>query len=98
MNTMPRDTTPVTVTQKVLGGIEAVRVSGLTNMLDWPTVAHVAELMEEDETARWIRENPSAYAEGVFRGFEVSDFWSAELADFEDCKCGCGGQRRCEDA
>ena len=59
----------VEVPQKVLEGIMAVRDSGLTNMLDRPVVARLAERMGFDEAAQWVRSEPRTYAEGVFRGF-----------------------------
>lgn len=34
---------PIEVGAEVFEGIEAVRRSGLTNMLDWPAVAEIAE-------------------------------------------------------
>jgi len=61
----------VQVPQAVYDGLEAVRRSGLTNMLDRHAVAHLAELMGHEEAARWLRENRDLYAKGVFRGFEV---------------------------
>lgn len=64
---------PVRVTKEIFEGIEAVRRSGLTNMLDRPVVADLAESMGFDESARWVRENRSLYARAVFRGFEVED-------------------------
>ena len=53
----------------VLSGIEAVRRSGATNMLDWPAVADVAKRLGFPNAARWVRENPPTYARGVFQGF-----------------------------
>ena len=53
----------------VLAGIEAVRATADTDMLDWPTVAEIAERLGFVETARWVRANPRAYARGVFKGF-----------------------------
>lgn len=52
-------------------GIDAVRLSGLTNMLDRPVVARLAEELGYPDTARWIEDHPKEYAEGVFRGFIV---------------------------
>jgi len=65
------DHDPVAVPQAVFAGLEAVRRSGLTNMLDRHQVAHLAELMGHEETARWLRANRDLYARGVFQGFEV---------------------------
>jgi hypothetical protein len=57
---------------KMLSGVElAVRLSGQTNMLDRPVVAHLAGELGWPDAARWIEEHPKEYAEGVFRGFVV---------------------------
>jgi len=55
------------VSSEVFEGIEAVRLSGLTNMLDRPRVAEIADEMGYAESARWVRE----HARGIFQGFEV---------------------------
>lgn len=52
-------------------GIDAVRLSGLTNMLDRPEVVRIAGELGFPEAARWIETHPKEYAEGVFRGFVV---------------------------
>jgi hypothetical protein len=52
-------------------GIDAVRLSGQTNMLDRPVVARLAGKLGWSDAARWIAEHPKEYAEGVFRGFVV---------------------------
>lgn len=54
-------------------GLEAVRQSGLTNMLDRPRVIEIAELWGYDETAEWLRENRQAYSEGIFVGFAIDE-------------------------
>ena len=51
--------------------IDAVRLSGQTNMLDRPVVARLAGELGYPDAARWIEEHPKEYAEGVFRGFVV---------------------------
>jgi hypothetical protein len=61
----------VSVTHEVFAGIEAVRRSGLTNMLDRPRVAEIAEEMGFQESACWIRANRDLYAQAIFHGFEV---------------------------
>jgi hypothetical protein len=65
----PRERVPVS--SVVFEGIEAVRLSGRTNMLDRPCVADLAEAMGFEASARWVRENRELYARGVFNGFEV---------------------------
>lgn len=64
---------PVPVPRDVLEGIETVRVSGVTNMLDYTRVAEVAQEMGFDETAAWVTANRELYARGVFRGFMASE-------------------------
>ena len=59
------------VSSEVFEGIEAVRLSGLTNMLDRPRVAEIAEAMGFEASARWVRENRDLYARAIFQGFEV---------------------------
>ena len=61
----------IPVSEAVWQGLEAVRLSGLTNMLDRPVVATLAEEMGFFETARWIREHRREFAHGIFQGFRV---------------------------
>ena len=61
----------IPVTREVFEGLEAVRRSGLTNMLDRHVVARLAEEMGYEESARWVRENGGLYSRAVFQGFEV---------------------------
>jgi hypothetical protein len=61
--------TPVPVPRDVRDGLEAVRRSGLTNMLDRPAVARIAAGMGYDACARWVEGNRALYARGVFCGF-----------------------------
>ena len=61
----------IMVTRGVLDGLEAVRTSGLTNMLDRPVVVELARQMGFNETARWIENHRKEFAEGIFRGFEA---------------------------
>lgn len=61
----------VRVPKAVLDGLEAVRQSGLTNMLDRPVVARLAMEFGFDEAALWIEEHRDLYAQGLFRGFEA---------------------------
>ncbi len=62
---------PVPVTPEIHVDLEAVRRSGLTNMLDRSRVAGIAEEMGYDETAHWVGANRDLYAKGIFSGFEV---------------------------
>jgi hypothetical protein len=60
---------PVPVPERAWCGIDAVRMAGLTNMLDRPLVARLSGELGFPEATRWIEEHPKEYAEGVFRGF-----------------------------
>jgi len=68
----PTSPTPVTVPRNVYAGILAIRESGLTNMLDRPTVTRLARKMGFKDAAAWLADptNRRAYAEGIFRGFK----------------------------
>ena len=59
----------IPVPRKVLDGLEAVRASGLINMLDRPGVARLARLMDFPEAAEWAETHHAEYAHGIFRGF-----------------------------
>ena len=61
----------VTVSAAVWQVLEAVKDSGLTNMLDRPAVIKIAEFLGFVETARWIEAHHGHYSAGVFRGFVV---------------------------
>jgi hypothetical protein len=64
--------TAVPVPREVFDGIEAVRRSGLTNMLDRPRVAELLTEMGFDEAAAWVEAHRDLYARAVFHGFEVT--------------------------
>ena len=64
---------PVTVPREVFEGIEAVRRSGATNMLDRPVVADLAEAMGFHWSAEWVRENRDLYGRAIFHGFEIQE-------------------------
>ena len=64
---------PVVVTADVLEGLEAVRLSGRTNMLDAPRVIELALQMGHIEAARWVYDSRKDYARGVFAGFIVDE-------------------------
>ena len=65
--------TRVPIPGAVLRGIEAVRKSGRTNMLDRPAVAAIALELGHVDAAFWLtdRANHKTYAEGIFRGFRA---------------------------
>ncbi len=64
--------TQILIPSIVFKGLEAVRLSGLTNMLDRPMVALLAGRLGYPDAARWIKEYPKLFAEGLFRGFCVN--------------------------
>lgn len=59
----------IEVPAEVLTGLEAVRLSGKTNMLDAPKVIELSLEMGHVEAAFWVYENRSLYAQGIFQGF-----------------------------
>ena len=63
----------VKVPKAVLDGLEAVRQSGLTNMLDRPVVAELAREFGFEEAARWINAHRREFAEGIFHGFDAEE-------------------------
>jgi len=72
---------PVPIPAAVFDGLEAVRRSGLTNMLDRPRVIEIAELWGYDQTAAWLRVNRTLYAQGIFQGFQVVEGGGTSCAD-----------------
>jgi adenine deaminase len=65
--------TPVSIPAAVYEGLEAVRQSGYTNMLDRPRVIELAEMMGYDETAEWVRDHLSEYARLLFNGMVICE-------------------------
>ena len=63
----------VRVPSAVHEGLEAVRLSGLTNLLDRPAVARIAAALGYEACARWIQEHRDLYARGIFRGFKADN-------------------------
>jgi len=63
----------VRVSEDVMRGLDAVRESGLTNMLARDTVARLAREWGFEATARWIETHHKQYAEGLFAGFAVKE-------------------------
>ena len=60
------------VPAEVLTGLEAVRLSGKTNMLDAPRVIELAFEMGHAEAAFWVYENRAKYSEAIFVGFAAA--------------------------
>lgn len=63
--------TRVRIPIDALEGLEVVRLSGKTNMLDAPRVIELALEMGYDATAFWVYENKRLYSQGIFLGFEA---------------------------
>jgi post-segregation antitoxin (ccd killing protein) len=63
----------VRVPREVLEGIEAVRETGRTNMMDRMAVQFIANELEFFQTVVWLEDNRRAYAQGLFNGFEPVD-------------------------
>ena len=63
----------VKVPKAVLDGLEAVRQSGIVNMLDRPVVAQLASEFGFDEAARWVEDHRAQYAEAIFHGFTATE-------------------------
>ena len=66
------DKGPVPIPEDVLTVIEAVRLGGKTNMLDYPVVIRLAREAGHHAAADWITAHVSLYSAGLFRGF-ISD-------------------------
>jgi hypothetical protein len=60
---------PIRVPIAVLDGLETVRESEETDMLNHRAVQAVADRLGYPETALWIKDHPREYEEGIFRGF-----------------------------
>ncbi len=65
--------TKVPIPADVLEGLDAVRLSGKTNMLDVPMVTKLALDMGHPQTALWVREHQAVYVVGFFQGFVATD-------------------------
>lgn len=66
------ESTKIRVPDEVLSGLEAVRLSGKTNMLDVPKVIELAFEMGHVDAAFWVYENRGIYSLGIFRGFAAA--------------------------
>lgn len=64
-------TNPVKVPEAIWQGIEAVRLSGKTNMLNVPMLQKLAFEMEYFETVVWLEDHLNLYKRGIFAGFVV---------------------------
>ena len=77
----------VEITKEVFEGLEFIRQSGVTNMLDRPTVLQLAREWEFDATAEWIESvDRRTYGELIFKGPIVID--DETSGDYEDQGAG----------
>ena len=60
---------PVAIPENVYRVIDAIRRSGVSNMLDRPMVIKIARQPGFDDEAQWIEKHPSEYSLGIFVGF-----------------------------
>jgi Domain of unknown function (DUF5049) len=54
------------VSPKVLEGLEAMRESGQTNMMDYLTVQITVSRMGYSETVQWLKEHKREYIEDIY--------------------------------
>lgn len=74
MEQSPESSKKVKVTKAVMDGIEAIRTSGATNMLDRPTVQLLAWEWGFEATAEWLELIDSrTYGRLIFQGPDVID-------------------------
>lgn len=75
MEKMPQpEQNGVEISKEVFDGLEFIRQSGMTNMLDRPTVLQLAREWEFDATADWIENaDRKTYAELIFKGPIIID-------------------------
>lgn len=71
MSTRPQQ--PIRVPREVLDGIDAVRETGRTNMLDRMAVQYIANELGYFATVIWLEDHRDDYARGLFHGFEPVD-------------------------
>lgn len=67
---------PVLVPRRIMDALQAVRESGLTNMIDLPAVGWVGDQLGYPELGEWIAAHKRDYSRGIFRGFDVD--WDAQ--------------------
>ena len=72
MEHMPEPDNRVQVTRAVFEGLETIRQSGATNMLDRPVVVHLAREWGFNETADWIEHvDTETYGRLILQGHEI---------------------------
>lgn len=92
---MKHDRVPVPVA--VLKGIDAVRLSGKSNMFDVPVVIGLASQMGYFDTAKWISERRGLYVKGVLCGFSSAIDPADPSSDVAGGEREGGGNGQCAD-
>ncbi len=59
------------ISQEAFDGLESIRSSGKTNMLDYPEVLRLSRLYGFEETSNWLTDHKGRYSKGIFFGFEI---------------------------
>jgi hypothetical protein len=67
------DQEPVRIPKKVLEELESVRRYTRTNVLDIPTIRHVAMETEKPALVLWIDKHEQEYGQGLLHGFRAED-------------------------
>jgi hypothetical protein len=66
-------TEKVKAPRAVIDGIETVRQTGRTNMMDRRMVQVIANELELWELVIWLEDHPKDYGRGLFQGFQVDE-------------------------
>ena len=67
------DQEPVRIPKKVLEELESVRRYTRANVLDIPTIRHVAMETAKPALVLWIDEHEQEYGQGLLHGFRAED-------------------------
>ena len=67
------DQETVRIPKKVLEELESVRRYTRANVLDIPTIRHVAMETEKPALVLWIDEHEQEYGQGLLHGFRAED-------------------------
>ena len=67
------DQEPVRIPKKVLEELESVRRYTRANVLDIPTIRHVAMETEKPALVLWVDEHEQVYGRGLLDGFRAED-------------------------
>lgn len=63
----------IRVSKTVFEGLEAIRRSGATNMLDYRAVVELASVLNNRDALRWLIDHKHEYLQGVLYGIEPED-------------------------